>query len=114
MPKFSFKTLASIAASGMTLYAVHRTLRLIPAVRETICQLLPAATVYDDAYFGAWFGLLMAVMILTMIILLKQSRQEPIMPDKPYRYMTYITAALAVLGVVVGCCETNISIYTTS
>lgn len=111
--KPSFKTLATFAAYGMSAYAAHRLLRLIPAVRKITSRLLPSETVYDDAYFGAWFMLLMAVVIGTIIIMLKRAKQEPALPDKSYRVMTYLTAFFAVLGVGVGCCLTDISIYYT-
>lgn len=111
--KPSFKTLATIAAYGMSAYTIHFVLRLIPVVREWTCQLLPSETAYDDAYFGVWFGVLMAIVIGTIILMLKRGKQEPAMPDKQYRCMTYLTAILAVLGVVVGCCVTDITIYYT-
>lgn len=111
--KISFKTLATIAAYSISAYTIHCVLRLIPAVRELTNRWLPAETIYDDAYFGAWFGVLMAVVIGTIIIMLKRGKQEPSMPDGQYRCMTYLTAILAVLGVVVGCCVTDISIYYT-
>lgn len=111
--KTSFKTLATIAAYSMSAYTIHCILRLIPAVRALTNRWLPAETVYDDAYFGAWFGVLMAVVIMTIIIMLKRGKQEPAMPDRPFRSMTYLTAFIAVLGVVVGCCVTDITIYYT-
>ncbi len=98
----SIKTLTTLAAIGMTLYTVHCMLRLIPAVRHAVHSLLPTATVYDDAYYGAWFGLLMAVVIMTILIMLNRGKQEPAMPDKPYRVMTYVTTFIAVYGLIIG------------
>ena len=111
--KTSFKTLPTIAACGMSAYTVHYLLRLIPAIREWTNRLLPSETVYDDAYFGAWFGVLMTVVIMTIIIILRDGKSGTATPDKQYLIMTCITALLAILGVVVGCCVTDITIYYT-
>lgn len=100
--KPSYKTLTTIAATGMTLYALHSALRLIPAVRVATFRLLPPATVYDDAYFGAWFGLLTAVTILTIVATLKQAKQEPKQPTVGYRRLTYVMAILLVAGIIWG------------
>ena len=45
------KTLSTLAAVGMTLYAAHWFAHRIPAVRKFAHSLLPTATVYDDAYY---------------------------------------------------------------
>ena len=98
--KSSFKTLTTIAATGMTLYALHSVLRLIPAVRVATFRLMPPVTIYDDAYFGAWFGLLTAVTILTIVATLKQAKQEPKQPTVGYRRLTYVMAILLVAGII--------------
>lgn len=100
--KASFKTLTTIAATGMTLYALHCVLRLVPAVREATYQLMPSVTVYDDAYFGAWFGLLTAVVILTIVAALKQAKHEPQPPTVGYKRLTYAMAILLVAGIIGG------------
>lgn len=110
MKQQTYKNLATTAAVGMTAYTAHCLLLLIPAVREMTLRLFPVATVYDDAYFGIWFGVLMMAVILTIIIMLKRGKQEPVMPDKPFIRMTYITAVIAVLCVIVGCHVTNTSV----
>ena len=110
MKQKTFKTLSTVGAAAMTAYTVHCILRLIPAVQEMTLRLFPIATVYDDAYFGAWFGVLMTAVILTIIIMIRRGKQDPLMPDKPFIRMTYITAIIAVLCVIVGCHVTNTSV----
>ena len=113
MKQETFKKLVALSAVGMTAYTVHCLLQLIPAVRELTNRLLPSVTVWDDAYFGTWFGLLMTVVIMTIVVMLKRGKQDPAMPNKPFRRMTYITAIIAVFAVVIGCYATDISIYYT-
>ena len=113
MKQETFKKLVSLSAVGMTAYTVHCLLQLIPAVRELTNRLLPSVTVWDDAYFGTWFGVLMTVVIMTIVVMLKRGKQDPTMPNKPFRRMTYITAIIAVFAVVIGCYATDISIYYT-
>ncbi len=109
--KPSFKALTTIAAAGMTLYALHSVLRLIPAVRETTFRLLPPVSVYDDAYFGVWFGVLTAVIILTIVATLKQAKQEPKQPTVGYRRLTYVMAILLVAGIIGGWCQMKFAPY---
>ena len=113
MKQETFKKLVTLSAVGMAVYTVHCLLQLIPAVRELTNRLLPSVTVWDDAYFGTWFGVLMTVVIMTIVVMLKRGKHEPAMPDKPFRRMTYITAIIAVFAVVIGCYATDISIYYT-
>ena len=102
MKQETFKKLVTLSAVGMTVYTVHCLLQLIPAVRELTNRLLPSVTVWDDAYFGAWFGVLMAVVIITIVVMLKRGKHEPAIPNKPFIRMTYITAGIALLAVVIG------------
>ena len=102
MKQETFKKLVTLSAVGMTAYTVHCLLQLIPAVRELTNRLLPSVTVWDDAYFGTWFGVLMAVVIMTIVVMLKRGKHEPAIPCKPFIRMTYITAGIALFAVVIG------------
>lgn len=96
-----------VASIGMTLYAVHSVAWCIPALRKALHAMLPAASIYDDMYFGAWFALLMAVVICIIVLLIRQCK-APVsaMPGKQYRRLTYATTVTAI-GALVSACLTT-------
>lgn len=104
------KTLTTIAAIGMSLYAVHCLTRLFPIARECTRRLFPTASVYDDAYWGMWFGLLTAISILTIVVLNKQGK-ESVAPSKKFAFTTYISTILMAGTLIIACMRTHYETY---
>lgn len=105
-----FKKLSTIAAIGMSLYAVHCLSFLFPIVWKWRYRLLPVPSVYDDAYFGVWFAVLTGVTIVTIIALSKQGR-EPAAPSKSYVIATYITTIFTIVVMVAAFARTHSTSY---
>ncbi len=105
------KTLSPLAAVGMTLYAAHWFAHRIPAVRMFAHSLLPTATVYDDAYYGAWLLILIATILLTIVIFIRDSKTTDAHPSISFRIVTYITCGIAVLSAVTACMNARDLLY---